>query len=163
MPSYATTYDVEHSADDMFALAADIVSYPEFVPLCSGMEIISQGKEGDTDWIEARMSVAAGPFHETFTCRVVLDRERYSISVRASDGPFKKLSNDWSFEPLSQKSCRVRFSLNYEFRSLALRFALGSVSESAFGRYAEAFQDRADRLYGAKPSLPETGSGSPAA
>jgi coenzyme Q-binding protein COQ10 len=163
MTNYATTYDVEHSADDMLALAADIASYPEFVPLCSGMEIVSRGNEGDTEWIEARMSVAAGPFHETFTCRVVVDLKRYNIGVRASDGPFKKLSNDWSFEPLSQKSCRVRFSLDYEFSSLALRFALGSVSESAFGRYAEAFQDRADKLYGATPSQPETESGSPTA
>jgi len=162
MPSYETAYGVEHSADDMFALAADVASYPEFVPLCSGMEIVSRGTEGDTDWIEARMSVAAGPFHETFTSRIVLDRKRYSIGVRASDGPFKQLANDWSFEPLTEKSCRVRFALDYEFRSLALRFALGSVSENAFGRYAKAFQDRANKLYGATASQPEIGSESPA-
>lgn len=162
MPSYTTTYDVEHSADDMFALAADVASYPEFVPLCSVMEIVSQGTEGDTDWIEARMSVSAGPFHETFTSSIVLDRQRHSIGVRASDGPFKQLVNDWSFEPLSENSCRVRFALEYEFRSLALRFALGSVSGSAFARYAEAFQNRADKLYGTTPSQPEIGSESPA-
>ena len=158
MPSYETTYEVEHSADDMFALAADVASYPEFVPLCSGMEIISRVGEGNKELVEARMSVAAGPFHETFTNRIVLDRDRYEISVRATDGPFKHLSNDWSFEPMSEKSCRVHFSLDYEFRSLALRFALGAVSESAFGRYAAAFQDRANELFGAISSPPEKGS-----
>ena len=162
MPSYATTYEVRHSADEMFALAADIGSYPEFVPLCSGMEINSHGTEGEREVILARMSVSVGPFNESFDNRIVLDRESRTIAVRATDGPFKHLSNDWIFKPLPDESCRVRFSIDYEFRSLALRFALGAVSDAAFGRYAEAFQKRADKIYGSKSSPPATGSGSPA-
>ena len=148
MPSYRTTYEVKHSADDMFALAADVASYPEFVPLCAGMEILSEGKEGDKDIVQARMTVAAGPIKESFTNRVVLDREAMTISVEAIDGPFKQLTNNWSFEPISETSCRIDFALDYEFRSFALRLALGAISDSAFGRYAKAFEDRADAIYG---------------
>ncbi len=148
MPSYSTTYEARHSANDMFALVADVAAYPEFVPLCTGMDILSTSMDGDKEVIEACMTVAAGPVKERFTNRVVLDRENLTISGRAVDGPFKKLTNDWSFEPLTANTCRIAFALDYEFRSMALRLLLGAVSESAFGRYAKAFEDRADALYG---------------
>lgn len=148
VPNYSTSYEAKHSASDMFAMVADVASYPEFVPLCTGMDILSRAVEDGREIVDACMTVAAGPISERFTNRVVLDRENLKISGRAIDGPFKKLTNDWSFEPLSPQTCRIDFALDYEFRSMALRLLLGAVSESAFGRYTKAFEDRADALYG---------------
>ena len=148
MPSYTSVYEVQHSATDMFNLAADIQSYPEFVPLCSGMEILSKKEEDGKEVLEARMTVSAGFVKESFTNRVVLDRDNLTIAVKALDGPFNHLTNDWAFEPLGEKSCRISFKLDYEFRSFALRLTLGAISETAFGRYAKAFEDRADEIYG---------------
>lgn len=147
MPGYSAAHEVRHSAQQMFALIADVERYPEFVPRCTGMRVLGREKENGREIVFARMTVAAGPVKESFTNRIVLDHAALTISVRATDGPFKRMENDWAFEPLGPSSCRVRFSIAYEFRSLALRLLLGAVSDAAFGHYVEAFERRADAIY----------------
>ena len=44
MPKFSTDHRVAHSADDMFALVADIEAYPQFVPLCEQLKI--RGRSG---------------------------------------------------------------------------------------------------------------------
>ncbi|MBN9027901.1 MAG: type II toxin-antitoxin system RatA family toxin, partial [Rhizobiales bacterium] len=39
MPSFATERRVGHSAEEMFALVADVEKYPQFVPLCERLVI----------------------------------------------------------------------------------------------------------------------------
>lgn len=148
MPRYTATNTIGHSAEQMFDLVADIERYPEFVPLCTAMQVIDRGQEGNAEILTARMTVASGFVKETFINRVTLDRPAMTISVVATDGPFKQLENRWSFEPIGDKSCRIDFILDYEFKSLPLRILLGAISDSAFSRYEKAFEDRADALYG---------------
>ncbi len=148
MPEFATEHRVGHSAGNMFDLVADVARYPEFVPYCTAMDVVSRSEEDGTPVVTARMTVAYGIIKETFTNRIVLDRANLTISVRASDGPFRRLENDWRFEPVDSNSCTIHFSIAYEFRSLALRLAAGAVSERAFGNYSKIFEDRADAIYG---------------
>lgn len=148
MPHFATHHHVEHSAQDMFALVADIESYPEFVPHCKAMHVLSRQEENGHEVVTAKMTVGYGPLTETVTNRIVLDRANLTISVRATQGPFKRLENDWAFEPDSERSCIVHFSIAYEFRSLALRLITGTISDGAFGNYSKAFEERADAIHG---------------
>ena len=46
MPQFETTRPVAHSAEDMFALVADIERYPQFVPMCESLTVRSR-KEGE--------------------------------------------------------------------------------------------------------------------
>ena len=39
MPQFETTRRVRHSAEDMFALVADVQKYPRFVPLCRALAV----------------------------------------------------------------------------------------------------------------------------
>ncbi|MEH6728911.1 MAG: SRPBCC family protein, partial [Hyphomicrobiales bacterium] len=43
MPKFETTRIVSHSAEKMFALVADVESYPQFVPLCQRLSV--RGRE----------------------------------------------------------------------------------------------------------------------
>ncbi len=129
----------------MFDLVADMRHYPEFVPLCENMHVT--GGEGANILI-ANMTVAYGPIRETFKTQVTLDRQHFVILVKYLDGPFRQLENRWRFKPEGEKACVVEFFITYEFRSRTLGLLMGAVFDAAFRRFAEAFEKRADKIYG---------------
>lgn len=135
----------------MFALVADVESYPEFVPLCESLVVRQRIQDADGEIIVATMTIAYKVIRESFTSRVRLRREANEIIVNYVDGPFRHLENRWSFVPLDAESCEVRFYLAYEFRSRALQLLMGAVFDRAFRTFADAFEARADRIYGRNP------------
>ena len=151
MPSFATERRVGHSAEEMFALVADVEKYPQFVPLCERLVIRGRKPDGAREVLIADMTVAYKIVRETFTTKVVLDKAAGTISAEYLDGPFKHLDNLWTFTPDGPDHCRVRFAIDYEFRSRALSMLMGSVFDKAFRKFAEAFEKRADVVYGKSP------------
>jgi coenzyme Q-binding protein COQ10 len=149
MPQFRTTRRVPHAAAQMFDLVADVERYPEFVPLCKSLRVRKRtpGEDG-TETLVADMTVAYKVMRETFTSRVTLDRPNLKIRVEYLDGPFSHLDNRWTFKPVSNTSCDVDFFISYEFRSRVLGMLMGAMFEAAFRRFAEAFERRADEVYG---------------
>ncbi|GHB35002.1 ubiquinone-binding protein [Pseudovibrio japonicus] len=149
MPSFESTHRVQHSADDMFDLVADVEQYPQFVPLCQGLHVRGRRKIDDhREMMVADMTVAYKVFKETFASRVILDRQASKITVEYLDGPFRHLENVWSFDALSERECDVSFYINYEFRSRTLGTVMGAMFDRAFRKFSTAFEDRADKIYG---------------
>ncbi|MCZ7656938.1 MAG: type II toxin-antitoxin system RatA family toxin [Xanthobacteraceae bacterium] len=147
MPRFRTTRRVRHSAGDMFDLVADVERYPEFVPLCEQISVRRRTQSGEgAEILVADMTVAYKLIRETFTSRVTLDRPDLGILVEYLDGPFSHLENRWTFKPVSERVCDVEFFISYEFRSRTLGFLMGAMFETAFRRFAEAFERRADQL-----------------
>ena len=150
MPSFRTTRHVRHSAADMFGLVADVERYPEFVPLCERLVVRKREPlDRERSVLIADMTAAYKVFRETFVSKVTLDRPKLEILVEYLDGPFQSLENRWSFKPDGERACEVEFFIDYEFRSRTLGLLMGSVFEAAFRRFAEAFERRADKIYGA--------------
>jgi coenzyme Q-binding protein COQ10 len=149
MPQFRTKRRVRHSASDMFDLVADVEKYPQFVPLCQSLRVRrrSEGAEG-IETVVADMTVAYKVMHETFTSRVTLDRQNLQILVEYLDGPFSRMENRWDFHPAAERACEVEFFIVYEFKSRMLGILMGSMFELAFRRFAEAFERRADAVYG---------------
>lgn len=153
MPSFRSRRHVRHSAAEMFELVADVERYPEFVPLCESLHVRRRVASGEgVDILVADMSVAYKMFRESFASRVTLDRPRLSIVVEYLDGPFSRLENRWTFRPQDERSCDVEFFISYEFRSRTLGLLMGAMFDAAFRRFAEAFEARADEVYG-RPKL----------
>jgi len=148
MPSYATERRVKHSAQDMFDLVADVESYPRFVPLCERLIVRGRTKVDGKDILVADMTIAYKVIRETFTSRVALDHAGLRISASYLDGPFRHLDNQWSFTPVSGRESIIRFSIDYEFKSRTLGVLMGAVFDRAFRKFAEAFEARADEVYG---------------
>ncbi len=148
MPSFRSSRRVRHSPSDMFDLVADVEKYPLFLPLCEGLTIRrrTSGDDG-TEVLVAEMTVGYKAIRETFTSRVTLDRPRLKILVEYVDGPFRHLENRWSFKP-QDGGCDVEFFINYEFRSRTLGLLMGAMFERAFRKFSEAFEQRADLVYG---------------
>ncbi len=158
MPHFETRRRVQHSAADMFDLVADIERYPEFVPLCEAMKIRHREKEGACDVVVATMTVSYKMFRESFTSRVVLDREAGEIRVSYLNGPFRFLENRWTFKDTGPRACDVGFAIAYEFRSKLLSSLMGAVFDRAFRKFATAFEARADAIYGKAPSAGPVGT-----
>jgi coenzyme Q-binding protein COQ10 len=149
MPQFTTTRRLRHSAAEMFDLVADVERYPDFVPLCSSLKVRRriEGSEG-VQILVADMTVAYKLIHESFVSRVTLDRPNLQILVEYLEGPFSHLENRWTFRPTGERTCEVRFFISYEFRSRMLGLLLGSMFDLAFRRFATAFEQRADKIYG---------------
>jgi coenzyme Q-binding protein COQ10 len=152
MPKFSSKRRVHHIASQMFDLVADIERYPEFVPLCRSMKIRQRiAKPDGTEIVVADMTVSFKLVREAFTSRVTLDRPNLKILVEYLQGPFSNLENRWSFEPRSETDCDVGFYLAYEFKSRMLALLMGTMFDTAFQRFAGAFEKRADQIYG-KPA-----------
>jgi len=149
MPEFLTKRRVRHAATEMFDLVADIEKYPQFVPLCSALKIRNRGSTADgTAVVVADMTVAYKIIHETFTSRVTLDRNDLKILVEYLNGPFKRMHNRWAFHPTSELTCEIDFFIEYEFKSRTLALLMGAMFDTAFRRFAAAFEKRADEVYG---------------
>jgi len=151
MPSFSTKRRVRHSASEMFDLVADVESYPQFVPMCSALVVRQRSPAGEgIEVIVADMTVSFKLVRETFRSRVTLDRPNLKILVEYLQGPFSRMQNRWTFTPVDDNACDVGFFIDYEFRSRTLGMLMGAMFDAAFRRFAVAFEQRADRIYGRK-------------
>jgi coenzyme Q-binding protein COQ10 len=150
MPEYRTERRVPHSAEDMFALVADVERYPEFLPFCERLDVRRRRTEGEREILVADMSIGYRLVRETFTSKVTLDRDALEIRADYLDGPFRTMENSWTFQPLSDGGSKIRFAISYEFRSRALAMLMGAVFDRVFRTFAHAFEVRADKIYGKK-------------
>lgn len=149
MKTFQTTRRVNHSADEMFALVADVESYPEFVPLCKALRVRSKETVDGNEVLIADMTVAYKLFSETFSTRVTLNREDRIIRVEYLDGPFNHLDNRWTFTEIGKHESEIDFFIAYELKSMSLQLFLGGMFDQAFSKFSEAFEKRADIIYGA--------------
>ncbi|MFO1187961.1 MAG: type II toxin-antitoxin system RatA family toxin [Alphaproteobacteria bacterium] len=141
-----------YKPDQVFDLVADIERYPDFLPWCEALKVLSRETSGHTELLVAEMTVGFNVYRERFKTEVTLDRAARRISIRYLKGPFKRLENDWRFEP-DGEGTRVDFDIAYEFRSPALQMLVGFFFEEALRRLVAAFDARAAALYG-KPRRP---------
>ena len=153
MPSFRTTRRVAHPAARMFDLVADVEKYPGFLPLCQGLTVKRRSTLPDgREVLVADMRVGFKAIRESFTSRVTLDRASNVIVAEYVDGPFRSLENRWTFRDRppgdGSTGCTVEFFITYEFKSRMLGMLMGSMFEGAFSRFAEAFEERADQVYG---------------
>ena len=149
MPKFETTRRVPHGADKMFALVADVERYPEFLPLCEALAVRSRREREGRTMLVADMTVGYKAIHETFTTQVLLKPEEKVIEVQYLEGPFRYLSNVWRFAAAGPDACDVHFFIDYEFKSRILGAVMGGMFERAFRMFSDAFEKRADAVYGA--------------
>jgi len=146
MPTHAETRRVSYRPEQLFDLVADVGRYPQFLPWCIGARVRSRT---ETELV-ADLTIGFGPFRESFTSRVTLDRP-HRVRVRYENGPFRYLNNQWAFAP-DPAGCKVNFFVDFEFRSRILQAAIGVVFNEAVRRMVNAFLKRAREVYG--PPLP---------
>ncbi|WP_298223566.1 type II toxin-antitoxin system RatA family toxin [Acidocella sp.] len=147
MTKYEQQKIVPYSAQQLYALVADVGKYPKFLPWCVGARVRSHVN----NLMIADLTIGFGPFRESFTSRVTLQpgsgEGPCAIRVEYENGPFKYLQNRWDFVP-NPDGCLVEFFVDFEFRNLILQKAIGAVFTEAVHRMVNAFLRRAEAVYG---------------
>lgn len=149
MPTFDTVRRVPYSAQQMYALVADVEQYPQFLPLCEALRVVSRSQVAGHPVIVATMEIGYKAIRETFTTRVVLMPGMPAVTVTYLDGPFHHLENRWRFLPADGgRSCDVGFWIDYQFKSPMLGLLMGVMFDKAFRKFSEAFEQRARAVYG---------------
>ena len=151
MHTFETKHPVAHDADEMYALVADVEKYPQFLPLCEGLKVIRRESIGGKEVLTAKMDVGYKLIRESFTSKVTLDPARREILVEYIDGPFHHLENRWRFVPREGGGSVIDFFISYAFRSRLFERVMGGLFDKAVLKYTDAFEARADKVYGRKP------------
>lgn len=149
MPSHAEKRALPWTAEQMYALVADVGRYPEFLPWTSAARIRSRQTRPDgAEVIEADLVISFKVFREKFGSRVILFPEQHRIETDYLDGPFRHLHSHWQFTSREGGGCECDFSVDFEFRNAILQAVIGVVFDEAMRRVVRAFEARAEALYG---------------
>lgn len=145
MSSHSETRVLPYPADLMFDVVADVERYPEFLPWCTGLRVLSRQRDGEKDVLIAEMLVGYRALRERYTSRVVLDRAGRTVDVVQTKGPFRTLENHWRFVP-REGGCEVTFRIDFEFKSRMLNMVARQAFEHVLFKMADAFETRAKSL-----------------
>jgi coenzyme Q-binding protein COQ10 len=148
MPKFETTRRVGHTPEQMFALVADVEKYPQFLPLCEALTVRTRRERDGRTVLVADMTVGYKAIRETFTSQVLLKPDETTIDVKYLDGPFRYLTNEWRFAPAEDGGSHVYFFIDYEFKSRILGAVMGAMFDRGFRMFADAFEKRANAIYG---------------
>jgi coenzyme Q-binding protein COQ10 len=131
-----------YTPEQLFALAADIESYPRFVPWCVATRIA----ERHADHWRCDNVFGKGPIRLRFHTRASFDPP-HSILITGEDGPFHRFELRWRFVPISG-GCRLEVGFTMQFRSelmaLLARVSMAEVER----RVVAAFRRQVGSLYG---------------
>lgn len=147
MPTHTETRALPYTADQMYALVADVANYPKFLPWTAAARIRREVDQGDHRLMDADLVISFKVFRERFTSRVLLWDTARRIDTEYLDGPFKYMKSDWSFTD-TEDGCDVHFHVDFEFRNKMLQGIIGIVFNEAMQRVVRAFEQRAGDLYG---------------
>lgn len=131
----------------MFDLVADIASYPEFLPGCSGAQIIEQTE----NVVVGKLDLSKAGVTQSFVTRNT-NTPHTSITLALEDGPFESLGGEWRFDALSDEACRVSLDLTFQLRSGLLKMAASRLFESVANDMVDAMVKRANQLQKEKAS-----------
>ncbi|MEO7277132.1 MAG: type II toxin-antitoxin system RatA family toxin [Sphingomicrobium sp.] len=147
MPRHSETRFLLYTPEQLFDLVADVARYDEFLPWVVAVRVRSSS---ETETI-ADLVVGFNAFKERFTSRVRKEQPD-RICVDYIEGPLKFLHNEWRFEPVADGGTRVHFSVDFAFRSRIFESLAGAMFDRALRRMTDAFEARAEVLYGSNSS-----------
>ena len=147
MKHFAKKHKSPFTARQLFDLVLDVESYPEYLPFCEALRVLSRQEEGAGEIITADMKIGYKQFSETYRSLIKTQPESHSINVTSLDGPLKALENKWKFSDLEEGGCEIEYSLSYKFRNTLLQMAMSTMLERASDKFLNAFEKRAQEKY----------------
>lgn len=149
MPTHHEIKAVPYTADQMYALVADVGAYPKFLPWNAAARIRSRTQRPDgSEVMEADLVISFKVFRERFGSRVVLWPDQRRIGTEYLDGPFRKMVSEWQFRDRAEGGSEIEFFVDFEFRNAILQGIIGVVFNDAMQRVVRAFERRAAELHG---------------
>lgn len=141
----SATRILSYTCEQLFELAADVESYPAYLPGWTDVRIIERsGKQ-----LLVRQQLGLRLLRQPFLARAELDRPR-CIRVSSNDGPFRDLAIEWRFEPATAGQCRVSLNFSFSLQSSWLEPMAGLLFDQTAPLVMSRFEMRAQQLYAVK-------------
>ena len=147
MPKASVKRFIECKKEQLIDLVLDIEKYPTFVPFCLDSKIYQKKEQGDLLLIVADLTIGKGPFKDTYKSDVKFNKKDNSIYVTNLDGPLKHLENKWHFKQ-ENNFTEVSFDVDFELKNEFLNIIMAKSFQFALEKISEAFQKRAETLFG---------------
>ncbi len=141
-----------HAPHEIYRLVTDVEKYPEVLPWCERVEVLSRDEQGPT----ARLHLAYSGIRHAFTTRNVDVPDR-SVRIGLVDGPFSLLDGLWQFVPLAlpgaaegsaSGACKIEFEMRYGFANAVLEAAISPVFDRIANTFVDSFVRRAEQVHG---------------
>ena len=146
MPKASVKRLIECKKNQLVDLVLDIEKYPEFVPFCLASHVYERNDKGDHILIIADLTIGKGPFKDTYKSDVRFDKEKSIINVTNIGGPLNHLENNWKFIE-SDNSTEILFDIDFEIENKFLNLVMAKSFQYGLNKIADAFQERAQKLY----------------
>ncbi|HEY4958717.1 MAG TPA: type II toxin-antitoxin system RatA family toxin [Caldimonas sp.] len=141
-----------YAPHEIYELVIDVEAYPQFLPWCERVEVLSRDDEGLT----ARLHLAYSGIRHAFTTRNVQVADQ-SVHIGLVDGPFSLLDGLWRFAALplpgahgssENSACKIEFELRYAFSNAVLEAAISPVFDRIADTFVDSFVRRAEQVHG---------------
>lgn len=142
MPRHEEQKTLAYTPEELFSVVADVQQYPSFVPWCTGARVRRDAEQH----VLADLDIGFGPFHETFSSQVTLDRPRQVLVRAIEGGPLEHMLTSWTFTPMGQGT-HVDFVIDFQFKSHLLDHMANSMFHEAATRMMGAFESRAHLVH----------------
>lgn len=137
------TDPLPYDTGQLFDLAADIESYPRFLPGWVSARIV----ERDGNRLRVAQQLGLPLFSDTFMSTAQLDRPR-SVHVQTSDGPFRSLELHWGFAAVDAAHSVATLAIECQMASTLLERPARRLLDAAAPSVMQRFAARARMLYG---------------
>ena len=147
MPKASVKRLIECNKNQLIDLVLDIEKYPDFVPFCLDAHVYERKNEGDLILIIADLTIGKGPFKDTYKSDVKFSKKDNTIKVTNIGGPLNHLENIWHFKE-QEKGTEISFDIDFEIENKFLNIVMTKSFQFGLDKIADAFQKRAEKLFG---------------
>ena len=106
--------NISHDAKDLFGIVLDIEKYPNYIPWCEEINIVSKNKNEIFADMKVKYSIYPT---QIFTSHVIFDKKKLNIMTQYIKGPLKDLTTEWIFLSIGKNKTLVNFDLKFEFKN----------------------------------------------
>jgi coenzyme Q-binding protein COQ10 len=139
-----------YKAAELFAIAADVDSYKDFLPLVESSRTFDRERVGeDVERFKGELRVRYKKLHidETFVSDVIAERKDFKVSSRARGGLFDHIDAQWQFTDRKSGGSTVEFQVDYKAKSRSLQFFISGMFDFMVRKINNAFEARARELH----------------
>ncbi|ACZ49117.1 putative oligoketide cyclase/lipid transport protein [Anaplasma centrale str. Israel] len=138
------------SAEKLFSIVLDVERYPEFLPWCKDVRVLSRGDSSLVAEVVASFLSLRGEYTSHVSFCPPRDNQPGWVKVRSTDGVFRLLQSEWRFLPMGSEKTLVKFCIKFSFRQKILQITFDVAADVAKHRIMRAFRARAYELFGNK-------------
>ncbi len=135
-----------HRPEDLLDMVIDVENYPKFINFITSVRILRRENPSPArEALTVDVAVQYKFISETFRSLATADRDNLSISIKKAGhgGAVRKLTNIWTFHPLSDGSTQLDFSLDVALKAAPLQFLVRGKIDDAAASIMDAFEKRA--------------------